>query len=220
VTDSEQKALSACPLFSGCKLQRVAELLKKAEATKIRFVSGEAIPFRKENKSRLGIVLDGVVGVYSKDEKRTPLNRLTPGCIFGLSSLYSDYDGETELKSRKTETQVLFIQEEQLSVFLEDPIICRNLIAFLTGRIRFLTEKITAFTSPTAEKKLAKFLEAKGNENGAVTSFRSYADLARSLNLGRASLYRALDRLTEDEVIEKDGKSIRIISRTKLSLYL
>ena len=44
----------------------------------------------------------------------------------------------------------------------------------------------------------------------------SISDIAVMLNMGRASLYRALDKLSAEGIISKDGRRIKIINKSKL----
>ncbi len=207
-----------CPLFAKSDPAKLPSLLKKANAYKESFSSGEPIPFRVNNCGRVGIVLSGSVKVYSSQDKKTLLNLLTGGSLFGVSSLYSQASADTFLFPHG-ETSVLFIDEKDLDPLWEDRNVRGALVAFLAGRIRFLSKKIASFTAPSAEKSLARFLVQNADSEGCVSGFRSYASLARSLNLGRASLYRALEKLESDGLIDREGKRIRILSLSHLAEF-
>ena len=58
--------------------------------------------------------------------------------------------------------------------------------------------------------KLLSYLRSRKNE-GAVNMQR----LSKELDIGRATLYRAVDRLWQEGLIEKDGKSIVLIENKK-----
>ncbi len=208
------KALTECPLLTGCDPQAIYEEMKRAGAYEEAFSQKDLIPCRKENEARVGICLGGRAGVYSIGKESTLLNRLRPGSVFGVASLYADEDADTRVIA-ETDTLFLFLERESLEVLLENKRIRENLIRFLSGRIRFLTEKISSFTAPLSDGKLRRYLEQNADETGLVSTFRSYAELARATNLGRASLYRAMQSLEEEGVIRKDGKKIWMISKEK-----
>ncbi len=213
--EKELSILSSSPLFCSCTAEEIHTLLKRSGAEKKAFSAGEEIPFR-ENGSRIGILLSGKARVFSSEAEKTPLNLLLPGALFGISSLYADEDPKTRVTAAAGGAKFLFIDETNMGILLEHTKIRTNLIAYLTNRIRFLTEKIASFTATGAEAKLARYLLGKSDENSLAVSVSSYASLARSLNVGRASLYRALEELEEGGAIRKEGKEIQILSVEKL----
>ena len=83
-------------------------------------------------------------------------------------------------------------------------------IAFLSQRIRFLNRKIDSFTAPSAREALLRHL-LEIHRDGAAEITGGYSQLARTLNIGRASLYRALDALEAEGCIRRDGKCITIL---------
>jgi DNA-binding MarR family transcriptional regulator len=90
-----------------------------------------------------------------------------------------------------------------------------NFLEFLSGKIRFLNRKIVTLTAGSAERRLAYFLDTsipEGKDDTAEITVQMNS-LCEMLNLGRASLYRAADRLCEEGFIERIGKTIRIINR-------
>lgn len=217
--NEELLVLAGSSLFFGYQGNRLEELLKKIHARREDLSPGEEIPFETKGEHRMGIVLSGQLQVLSGGKERLPLNRLNPGDLFGVSSLFGEEAVETRILCTRP-GRVLFLEEGRLEPLLEDPLLRRNLIAFLTGRIRFLNRKIAFYTAPAATGKLARYLAQHQNEEGRVLIPRGFSELARSLNLGRASLYRALGSLEEGGAITKEGKEIRILSRELMELFL
>ena len=74
----------------------------------------------------------------------------------------------------------------------------------------YLNKKISTFTAGNADCKLALYL-IENNENGKLNSTLSMSALASTLGVGRASLYRAFDKLENANLIKKDGMDIFII---------
>lgn len=209
-------AITDSPLFCGCKKELLPSLLDRAGAYQIDFLSGDAIPFSKDGQGRIGIVLRGRINVFSSEKKEALLNRLTPGSVFGVSSLYTAKSADTFM-SADLASRILFLDEEMLDPIWENPITRKNLISFLAGRIRFLTEKIASFTSPDAKTKLSRYLSQNADENGVVSTFRSYCELAKTLNLGRASLYRTLEKMEEKSIIKRQGKTVKILKPNQIN---
>ena len=85
--------------------------------------------------------------------------------------------------------------------------ITENYIRYLAGRVWFLNETISNLTAGTVEQRLAGFLL----ERPASGIPSSMAGLARQLNVGRASLYRAMDALEAEGLIRRDGKTLTVL---------
>lgn len=80
----------------------------------------------------------------------------------------------------------------------------------------YLNRKIMTFTAGSAERKLSVFL-AENATDGVFTPTCSMSALANMLGIGRASLYRALDRLTDCGWIERRGKEIYVLDQDALA---
>ncbi len=116
---------------------------------------------------------------------------------------------------------VFFPRELLVTLTQEVHDIALNYIRFLTGRVRFLNDKIQGLVSGSAEAALRQYLlqntEAYGDKH-IVRLPGSISALAETLNIGRASLYRAFESLERAGIIKKTGKEIEIISPDGLSI--
>jgi CRP-like cAMP-binding protein len=92
-----------------------------------------------------------------------------------------------------------------------EPSFALDYVAFLSGKIRFLNERLSELSAPSALQKLSSYLL---KDDGRIAL--SKVQLASALGIGRASLYRALDDLTEKGYISSDGKSVTVIDREGL----
>ncbi len=216
MVEKDWNVIAASALFCGCDKAHLPRLLEEAGGYQSDFEPQEVIPFLQEGHGRVGIVLRGKVRVFSSEDKQTLLNCLEPGAMLGVSSLYTANGAADTFMTAAVATRILFFDETMLDPIWENPVTRKNLIFFLSGRIRFLTEKIASFTSPDTETKLARYLKKNMDENAVVSGFRSYCELAKTLHLGRASLYRALDKMEESGFIRRQGKTICILNPDKI----
>ena len=99
----------------------------------------------------------------------------------------------------------------------EEPLLRRNYLRYLSGRIRFLSGRLQSVTQSGSEGKLARYLLANAVD-GPVNI--SATDLARQLGLSRASLYRAFDALEQADLIRRSGKAIEVPSLPALQSVL
>ena len=164
----------------------------------------------------LGLVLSGELRVtrLGADGRRRTHNRLLPGDGFGAAALLCDAPADgtfvTEVVAYKAST-VQFIQEETLlDLCRRYPRIAENYIRFLTDRIRFLNRAMNGAGGGTAEDKLRRYLLSHCDEMGRVTLPCSLSGLSARLDIGRSSLYRALEELARRGFLRRSGKEIII----------
>lgn len=159
------------------------------------------------------MILNGSVAVTKRTgEKKLLMRMLTEGSVTGVASLYSE-EAETvsSLNVTKTAT-VLRIPQEIISEMIHsNGTFAESYVVFLTSRIRFLNRRIKAYTSGSAEARLALHIAMSDETHrGEIDLGVSYTDLADMLDIGRASLYRALDDLTAKGIISRNGRKIVI----------
>lgn len=216
ITNDFLKKLSSLQLFKNAS-PAVIKLALTADDCNIRvFGSNEKIYVPGQTNVALGIILRGKAEAFSADPGKDVLLRtLSAGDMFGVSAMF---DSEAKFSSKivaKGGARILFISETSLSQLLEnDKNIMYNYMRFMSERIRFLNEKIMYFTAGSTERRLALYLASLGKKS--IKMSISMTDLANTLDVGRASLYRAFDKLSEDGYIIKSEKIILIMDREEM----
>ncbi|MBE6554818.1 MAG: Crp/Fnr family transcriptional regulator [Ruminococcaceae bacterium] len=163
----------------------------------------------------LCILTDGSAQILSSDpDRNVVLRTLTPPDMFGAASLFSD-KGELSRIITDTGATLLVLSEGIMRTLLErDRALMYRYLSFLAGRVEFLNRKIRCFTAGSAERRLALWLAGEQKEHFCLPG--SLTTLADMLNVGRASLYRAFDRLSAEGLIEKNGREIIVTDRDAL----
>ena len=193
---------------------------KRAEAAD--FAAGDTIYDESNYRKSLGIILSGKAEVQTNNAGHLIiLNRLSPPQLFGAAGLFQEEGLYVTRIVALEPSKILFIPQNLLTdAMRQDFRLVENYLAFLSQRIRFLNRKINNFTQSNTEGKLARYLlDIASDQNSVSVSFPvSIQNVAKVLNLGRASLYRALDSLSESGYIERSGKKIVILDRSALEL--
>ena len=163
----------------------------------------------------VGFLLSGSATVTTPDPSRSVLLRhLSSGEIFGVANLFSKEPFISTVRAVTACTCVIF-SEKAISYLLEQSVEFRmDYIAFLSGRICFLNRKIGYLTAGSAERRLALYLASYDTPEIQLTE--SISSLSELLDLGRASIYRAFDRLQADGYLVKSGRSITVTDRDAL----
>ena len=178
-------------LFSGLNADVISALLSDPACASVSFAKGEVIFDPEHFSRRIGVILSGSARVMSRKCGGVTIRILTKDMCFGVAAQY--------------------VQEG----IRRSPELAENYIRFLTSRIRYLNALIDAYSSPTVESKLARYLVAytEGNEAPLIVGM---SELSRILGVGRASLYRAMDAFVERRWIARQGKTVKILDLSGL----
>ncbi len=169
------------------------------------------------------ILLSGKISVKKDTDDGRGLNisTLLPGSCFGAAALFNDCTEFATILTATASCKVLFLPEVLLlHLMRQDSQIAENYIRYQSNRILFLNEKIASLSAGSAEKRLAHWLleNAAETENGLICPLSniSMSSLASTLNIGRASLYRALDALEKTGAVINQHKDILIKNPAQL----
>jgi CRP-like cAMP-binding protein len=184
------------------------------------FEVGEAIYSVEKYRHAVAFLFSGEAAAYRPyaGGNRVALNYFSDGAMFGMAAVFVKSERYvTEVVAQKA-CRVLFLPQELLSaLFAKNLLVAERYIAFLSGRIEYLNRRIAEFTAGEAENRLALYLcKLAETQGGSLTLSCSITALCEMLDVGRASLYRAFDGLTECGAIERSGKTVCVRSMEKL----
>ncbi|WP_294547800.1 Crp/Fnr family transcriptional regulator [uncultured Pseudoflavonifractor sp.] len=205
---SDLALLARTPLFQGLPGTLALRAAADRRATLAQAARGETIYTPHAFSRSLGAVLSGKVEVRKGE---LIVSVLEPGDLFGAAALFNDRtDYAAQLTARSPCRLLLLPQELVEELMAASPALARQYIRYLSGRIRFLEQKIDSLIAGTAEERLTRFLRTKVRD-GVIPLDCSLTGLAGRLNVSRASLYRALDSLEHRGAIRREGKAIRVL---------
>ena len=195
--------------------RNITEYITDSCVTQGHYRSGDVIYSPESSKKCVGIVLSGKVAALSENAL---LKIISENDIFGIANLYSQ-DSYPSTIVAKTAAEVLLIEEGAFKALLEnDSNLMKTYLSFMSNRIVYLNKKIASLTAGSAEKRLAVFL-VDNQQDGVYSLTTSISSLADMINVGRASLYRALEALSEEGLILREGKNIIIKDKNALLKY-
>lgn len=126
----------------------------------VRFEKGESIYSCHAFRRALGVMLQGEAQVWraGEDGRRVVMNRLPAGSVFGAAALFGECEAYVTEISALRRCAVLFVSQQQASDWMRGHYaIAENYIRFLSGRIRFLNQKIAEFTDGQTEDRLVRY---------------------------------------------------------------
>ena len=160
----------------------------------------------------LGILVSGSLRLERRlgEDRRLFLRGLEEGDCFGLLTVFSGRPAGDLILTARGPAEAVLIPAEVLRWSLRrNTGIAENYIGALTDLGWFLSDSIGALAAGSVRERLLRHLRGRCGVAGTLTV--SMTDLARQLGLGRASLYRAMDALEEEGVLERSGKQITLI---------
>ena len=161
----------------------------------------------------LGVVLEGRVQV---NKGALIMSMLEPGDLFGAAALFNDRaDYATTLTARAPCRVLLLPQALVEELMVRFPEVGRNYVAYLSGRICFLSGKIDALTAGSAERKVAQYLLSRLEGDG--WSWTALPPAWPAAGVSRASLYCAPWTLPGRAGVLSGGRAdgCRCFSRTR-----
>ena len=205
------------PFFSLTSKKNAERYLKDDKINVTSFSHGEMIYSPSSANHYVGILIEGSAKVRPCGcDDKTLLKAMKIGDIFGIANLYAENSSFPSIITADKKARVMFIDGDAFKNFIEnDPAALRCYLNFLSQKIVYLNKKISTFAAGSAESKVALYL-IENNFEGKFRSSFSMSELANALGVGRASLYRALDKLANSNIIKKDGTDIYIIDNEGL----
>lgn len=212
--------VAASPLFCGVPQKTVEQVLHTCGCTE--FPKDTVIFSRDVNPRTLGILVSGTAQVEKGSEShRVVMSRLSAGEVFGAVSLYGDSERYvTRITAVERCNAVLIPKTLMDGLIRGNPDIAVRYITYLSNRIYFLNSRIDAFTGGSAAQRVARYLSGAQMDGALVHMQLSLTNLSQALDIGRASLYRALGELEAAGAICRVGKEVQIISDKKLQGFL
>ncbi len=161
----------------------------------------------------IGIILNGTATVKRCNDvgDSITIRNMSCGELFGIVSLFGDWKNGKSCIIANEQCEILYLSEEEFVQLIKKyPQISINYIKYLSEKIRFLNQKLDAFTTKSTEERLYEYLLSQSNEKGLVDLGFGMAELARRINVGRTSIYRDIESLQSKGLISREGHNFKI----------
>lgn len=200
-------------LFEGLNESKIDSLLKLCSPVIKTYQKNGVIYSPDKFQREVGIIIGGKCRVerLSDDGRAIPLNDLSEGDAFGIVAAFSERKYfPTHIVALCDSTVAFFTKNDVVRLIEENNKIALNVIGFMSNRIDFLNDKILTFSGHNVEQKLAKHIYDLYISSGTSTFPFNKKKASEQTNVGRASLYRAIDSMTSDGIISFDERKIII----------
>ena len=160
-----------------------------------------------ESEKYLGFILSGKASIISINNN-VIIKKLTKSDLYGVAKLFDETKYPTKIVAT-SKCSVLALNKNFVERCMEcDKQISLNYIKLLAKKISFLNNKISAYTAKSTDGKLYAYLLQIPREDNKIVLNSDFSAIAKMLGIGRASLYRAFEKLEKDGLIIKKDKEI------------
>lgn len=196
-------------IFADCNDTLLANVLSQQCEIK-KFQKGETVFSKESFAPSVCVILTGCAKV-TKGE--TVISRLEKYDLYGAAFLYNDKSVFQNEVTALTPLTVAVLSKSGVDELIKnDPTVAFNYIKYLSHRVTFLNIKIEGYTAQSAEDKLLHYLKKNANgENAACDIKVPMNELAKILDISRASLYRVFDSLEQSGKIRRENKKTYIL---------
>jgi len=209
--------LKKCPLFSGVTDEDLERLVS---VTKLRDVEkGELLFSEGETAQGFFVVADGAIKIFklSPEGKERILHIVQPGGTFAEAAIFGNglYPAHAEPLQK---SQVLFFAKKEFLLLLHQHAqIAINMIGGLSRFLRQFAVQIEELTFKDVPARLACYLlELAGDEQRVINLPISKTQLASRLGTVSETLSRTFRKLSEEALLQVEGKVITILDRDRL----
>lgn len=140
------------------------------------------------------------------ENKRVVISRLEEGAIFGISNLFIEDNLKTLLECEEDAKLFLVSKEIFKKKLLENTAAIEYYAKMMNEKLQFLLSRIERLSLPNARLKVAY-----GLKDGLFLENSNRDDIAASLAISRASLFRELSYFSDMNIIRRDGSNISIL---------
>ncbi len=208
----ELELIRSCFLFSEISDAELKAFLAEGECSTCSFSKGETVFTAGEDDKKLGILLSGKARAICADKSKGSLRTFFAGNLFGAAGVFCKTGNEPFSKINALGScKIFFVTRKGVeNLIVRNPKCALDYITFLSERVAFLNRRISTFTGGEAVARVAKHLLDTAGEDLICRNI-NFSALAKSLDISRASLYRAKNELTEIKAISADNKDIIIL---------
>lgn len=212
-------AIASNRLFQGLPERELAEIEKIVMEK--QFGRGETIFFEGDEGNGFYIVIEGRVKIYkmSLQGKEHILHIFGEGEPFGEVPVFHGQPFPATAEALVA-TRVLFLPRKAfVQIVTQSPSIALNMLAMLSMRLRRFASQIESLSLKEVPARLASYLLYLSEEQGGADSVEleiSKGQLASLLGTIPETLSRILGKMSEEGLIEVQGRTIRLLDRTGL----
>ncbi len=207
------------PSFSGLPEDQLKEI--RNIAVDRHFNKGEIIFSDGDEGNGFFVVVEGLVKIFkvSAEGKEQILHIYGPGEPFGQVAVYAGRSYPASAQAILKSHVLFFPRAAFVDLITRIPSLAMNMLAVLSMRLRAFTVQVENLSLKEVPGRLAAYLVYLADEQGKediISLSISKGQLASLLGTIPETLSRIFARMTELNLIEMDGRRIKLLNRSGL----
>ncbi len=208
--------LYECPIFENLDKKTIKGILQQTDCCIKNYKKNEIICITSSPSYNIGIVITGCIEVQKNLSSGNIIciDQKKRGQPFGGAVIFSDKLVYTYDLFSKTKSEILFINRESIQTFMsKNSIIAINLLNTLSKHMMYYEKKIEMLAYSSIKKKIAFYLlyDADYKQKSVITLPFSKKTWSEYLNVSRPSLYRELNELRTNQILDFHKNKITIL---------
>jgi len=206
--------ISSIPLFEGLPPDQIDALAMIAAEN--LFKKGETIFSEGEDANGIYVVSTGRIKIFklSPEGREQILHIFGPGEVFGEVPVFAGKRFPASADALEKSRIFFFPRDSLISLIEKNPAIALNMLAVLSMRLRRFTSMIDDLSLKEVPGRLAKhflYLRDQKQGNNEFELNITKGQLASLLGTIPETLSRILTKMSEQGLIEPDGRKIKIL---------
>lgn len=217
MTINSANVLKQCHLFAGTSAEDRDILLS---ITKAREAGRGELLFEEGQKADgFYVVVSGKIKVFklSPDGRERILHVIQPGNSFADAAIFDDGAFPAFAMCIDQSSLLFFPRNQFLELLHRHPQLAINMIAGLSRFLRNFATQIEDLTFRDVPARLARFLVSECEKGSYLVKLSvSKAQLASNLGTTSETLSRTLRKLADEELIDVQGRTIKLLDMNRL----
>lgn len=222
-----KRTLRKTPMFADVAPESLDRLVEGCELQSVG--KGAYIFHEGEPAKGFYVVHAGAVNIHrvTEDGKEQVIRVFYPGESFGEVVLVGDRSYPASAKCTENSQVILIRSDFFRREIHRDPDIALSILASMSLHLRYLVETVEGLKLRQAEARIAQWLlkqvndeDLAGQSQPEFTLPLAKHLLASQLGITSETLSRVFARLRNEELIEVEGKTVRILSQEGIRDYL
>jgi CRP-like cAMP-binding protein len=217
--------LAACPLFDGISRDEVIELFKSVPY-KTKFYNKNALlMIRGDEYNSLSILLKGEVSAEIQDYngKTIKIENLKAPDAMATGILFADDNTLPVTLVAQTEIKLISIPKDSIiNIAQKNKYFLLNYFSDSGNKVVFLAEKLRLFKFKSIRQKFTGYiLSLSGKQKTDIVKLPYTREkLAELFGVARPSLSRTCSEMSDEGLIELEGKTVTILDKKLLRAAL
>jgi CRP/FNR family transcriptional regulator, dissimilatory nitrate respiration regulator len=209
--------LKQCPMFAGLTGEDLDALLPLARCRD--FEKGELLFSDGDAANGFYILAAGKVKIYklSPEGKERILHIVHPVATFAEAAIFGDGRYPAYAEPLESSKLVFFPKREFVDLLQRQGRIAINMIGGLSRFLRQFATQIEELTFKDVPARLARYILDLAGDAGKAVLPISKSQLASNLGTVSETLSRTLRKLSDDDLIAVEGRTIRILDADRLA---